>query len=287
MFDPKTVKFPYPVDTGSHYLVVKKDDGTVFDKDYPYIDDSKKFRAGYLFTRFLLYAIVFPLQRVRMGMRIRGKENLKKHRSEIEKGVISCCNHVHMWDYIGIMNAVKPSRTRILSWAKNISGENGKLIRNVGGVPIPEGDIRATAAYLKAIRGYVANGGWLHIYPEGSMWEYYAPIRPFKRGAAHLACRFGRPIVPLAYSYREPGFIRKKIFGQPAKFTLSIGEPIYPDESLPPAERERALTVRCHEEICRLAGIDPKDNLYEPVYDDSRRVDYYAKEYGKGYKGSW
>ena len=45
--------------------------------------------------------------------------------------------------------------------------------------------------------------------------------------------------------------------------------------SLPLLERERDLTVRCHEAVCRLAGIDPAENIYPPVYENSRRVDYY------------
>ena len=40
MFDPKTNRYPYPVDTDRHYLEVKKDKGIVFDADYPYIDNS-------------------------------------------------------------------------------------------------------------------------------------------------------------------------------------------------------------------------------------------------------
>ena len=32
-FDPRTNKFPYPIDTDKHYLVVKKNDGTVFDEN--------------------------------------------------------------------------------------------------------------------------------------------------------------------------------------------------------------------------------------------------------------
>lgn len=287
MFDPQTVKYPYPEDTDKHYLEVKKDDGTVFDKNYPYIDDSPAFRAKCRFIRIMLYAVVFPLTHIRMGLRIEGKENLRKHRDEIDKGIISCSNHVHMWDYLCIMNAVKPRRTRILSWAKNISGENGGLIRGVGGIPIPEGDIRATAVYLKTIRSYLNGGGWLHIYAEGSMWEYYMPIRPFKRGAAHLACRFDKPVLPLAFSYREPGWIRKNIFRQIAKLTLHIGEPIYADKALPEHEREIDLTRRCHAAVCRLAGIDPEKNIYEPVFNASKRIDYYADSYGIGYRGSW
>lgn len=275
MFDPKTKKYPYPTDTGSHYLVVKKNDGTVFDKDYPYVDRSLSMRFGQGLVRALLYSFVFLVMRIRLGLRIRGRKNLKKHRGVIKKGVISVSNHVHMWDYIAVMRAAVPYKTHILAWDKNVRGENGKLIRLVGGIPVPVNDLHATAAMIKQTAGMLDDGGWLHIYSEGSMWEYYRPIRPFKPGAAYFSCKTGKPVLPLAFSYRKPGFIREKIFHQIALFDLNIGEPLYPDESLPRAARERDLTVRCHEAVCRLAGIDPAENPYPPVYEDSKRVDYY------------
>lgn len=286
MFDPKTNRFPYTLDTGTHYLKVKKNDGTVFDKNYPYVDTSRSFRLRQGLSRIILRLVVFPVVRVRLGLKVRGRENLKKYRDVIDKGVVSCCNHVHMWDYLSILCGIKPRRANVISWAPNISGENGKMIRIVGGIPIPENDIRASVSFVKSIKGLLDRGGWLHVYPEGSMWEFYAPIRPFKHGAANLACRFGRPIIPLAFSYREPGFIRGRIFRQIAKLTLNIGEPIWPDASLEPAERELDLTRRVHEAICRLAGFGPGENIYPPIYDDSKRIDYYTTEYGIGYKGS-
>ena len=118
------------------------------------------------------------------------------------------------------------------------------------------------------------------------MWEYYAPIRPFKRGATFFACAYNKPILPLAYSYRKPGWIRRKIFHQIACFTLNIGEPIYPNETLSIKEREVELNSRCHDAMCLLAGINPKENLYEALYNNSKRIDYYTTTYGVGYKGS-
>ena len=285
-FDPKTDKFPYPEDTDKHYLHVKKDNGVVFDENYPYIDKRKSFRFVDFLVKILLYILVFPLDYIRMGLRIKGKKNLRKHKKEIKKGVVSVCNHVHMWDYIGVMNAIKPFKPRLLAWAANIRGENGPLIRHVGGIPIPEDNIKGTITYFNYVKELLEGGGWLHIYPEGSMWEYYAPIRPFKRGAAYFACQYDKPIVPLAYSYRKPNWIRRKIFKQIACFTISIGEPIYPDKSLPIKEREVDLVNRSHDEVCRLAKINPEENLYERLFDKSKRVDYYTTIYGVGYKGS-
>ena len=122
--------------------------------------------------------------------------------------------------------------------------------------------------------------------PEGSMWEYYRPLRPFKRGAAYLAIKADKPILPLAFSYREPSRLRKKLFGQIALLTLHVGEPLYVDKSLKGVERELDLTRRMHEAVAKLMELTPEENMYEPIYNNSKRIDYYTSEYGKGYKGS-
>ncbi|MBQ7603325.1 MAG: 1-acyl-sn-glycerol-3-phosphate acyltransferase [Clostridia bacterium] len=274
-FDPKPTKYPFPEDTGSHYLVVKKNNGTVLDKNYPYVDESGAGKLKRGLARLALDVFAFLVMRVRLGLRVLGRENIKKNRELLKGGAVSCANHVHLWDYMAIMYAVRPFRTNILAWAKNIRGENGTLIRLVGGVPVPEGDVRASIAMISAVKKLVTGGGWIHVYAEGSMWEYYRPIRPFKSGAAYFAVKCGRPLVPLGFSYRKPGWIRRRIFRQTALFTLNIGEPLVPDETLPENKRIEDLIVRSHDAVCRLAGIDPAENLYPPVYDGSKRVDYY------------
>lgn len=286
VFDPKPNRYPYPEDTDRHYLNVKKNNGLVFDVNYPYIDTSKKFRRSENFTRFLLKVIVFPLTRIRFGLRIEGRENLKKYKDVIDKGVVSVCNHVHMWDYLGILLSIK-RRAHVLTWAPNIRGENGKMLRSVGAIPIPENDMQATRKYMEVVNDYINNGGWLHIYAEGSMWEYYQPIRPFKRGAAYFACENNKPVIPLVFSYRKPGWFRKFFFKQYAKFTFHIGEPIYPNLALNRTQMEIDLTKRMHDACCLLSGVDPKDSIYKPVYNHDKRVDYYTEKYGVNYKGSW
>lgn len=285
MFDPKTNHFPYPEYTDRHYLNVHRNRGIVFDSQYPYIDRSKYFRFKQELIRILLNILVFPVTTIRLGLKIEGRENLKKNRELMKKGVVSCSNHVHLWDYLCIMKAVRPFRTYVLSWAPNINGENGTLIRMVGGIPIPDTDLVATKTYFKTVVDHVRNGGWLQIYAEGSMWEFYAPVRPFKQGVSRIACECNCPILPLGFSYREPGWIRKRVFHQIACFTLRIGEPIFPDSTLSGKEQRNDLTILAHEAVCRLAGIDPETNLYPPVFADSKRIDYYTTEYGIGYRG--
>ncbi len=273
-FDPKPTKYPFPEQTDEHYLKVKKDNGAVFDASYPYVDRSKSFRRMQKLARVALWTIVFPMVRIKLGLKIRGKENLKIHKNELTSGAILVSNHVHMWDYLAILCALKRPKIGVLVWKKNVSGESGTLVRWVGGIPIPEGDAKAALAFRQHVNAFLAEGGWLQTYAEGSMWEYYAPIRPFKTGAAVLAIDSNIPVLPMAFSYRKPGFFRK-LFGQQAKFTLSIGEPIYADPTLTGTEAQDDLTKRLHDEVCRLAGIDPDQNVYGPVFHEDKRVDYY------------
>ena len=56
---PNTDKYPYPEDTSGHYLKIKKNNKIIFDKNYPYIDNSKSFRFKRFFVRLLLNLIVF------------------------------------------------------------------------------------------------------------------------------------------------------------------------------------------------------------------------------------
>lgn len=286
MFDPRTNRYPYPEITDRHYLKIRKDRGIVFDSSYPYIDRSKWFRFRQNVVRLLLNVIVFPATAIRLGLKIEGRENIKKYKDVLNNGVISVSNHVHMWDYLAVMKAIRPHRPNLLVWDRNINGENGTLIRMVGGIPIPENDVAAQKAFLKSISGLLNDHGWLHIYPEGSMWEYYQPVRPFKRGASLIAVLNDRPVIPLAFSYREPGWIRKHVFRQIALLTLHIGEPLYPDRTLKPKEREKDLTIRANRAVCTLAGTSPDENIYEPVFNDSKRIDYYTDTYGIGYRGS-
>lgn len=285
LFDPRCDKFPYTEYTDQHYLKIKTNNGLVFDENYPYIDTSKKFKRKYKFTRFLLHLFVFLVASIRLNLHIKGKKNLKKFKEVLDNGAITVCNHVHMWDTLALLKAFKHYHPMFLAWDKNVTGENSNLVRSVGGIPIPVDNFGGTKAYLKTVTDFLNNKGILHVNSEGSMWEFYQPIRPFKQGAAYFAYRTNKPILPLAFKYRKNGIIRK-LFHSPASFTLTIGEPIYPNYDLERREAIDDLTIRSHDAVCMLAGIDPKENIYPPLFDNNKRIDYYTTEYGKGYKTS-
>ena len=271
MFIPDNSKYAkkYPEYTDMHYLVIKKNRGYVFDKDYPYIDNSKGFRFKRWFIRKLTITLVFLLTRIRLGLRVKNRKYLKQNKEILKQGVISIANHVHMWDYLGILIGIRYFNPNYLVWDKNVNGPNGKSIRLTGGIPIPINDINATKVYLKTVNDYISNGGWLHIYAEGSMWEYYRYIRPFKKGVAYFSITNNKPILPMGFSYRKPNIIRRVIFRQKALLTLNIGELIYPNTSLNKKDMETDLLKRCHEEVCKLCNID--DNIYDAIFDNSEK----------------
>lgn len=274
MFDPKTKRFPYPMDTSAHYIKLKMDRGISIDKDYPYVDNSFSFKFKQFWVRLLLVILVFPITRIRLGLRIKNKHILRYNSKLLKNGFVSAANHVHFWDYIVVMRVVhRFSWPNVIVWDKNINGENGPLIRMVGGIPIPKSDNESTLKFVKSVDNLLQNNRIVNVYPEGSMWEYYKPIRPFHFGAASFALKNNKPILPLAFSYRKPGWIRRKIFKQIALFNVNIGEPILSDPELEKNKQLKDLTIKMHEEMCRLSGNE--NNLYEPIYDDSKRIDYY------------
>ena len=273
MYNPHSTRYKYPDFTDQHYLVVKKNNGAVFDENYPYFDNSKGFKFKKWWVRVLLNLIVFPICPIYMGLRIKGRKNLKKYKDVLANGAITVSNHIHMWDYIAVMKAIRPRKPHVLVWAPNVRGESGALVRLVGGIPIPDGNLAGKVACNKAIEQYLNDGGFLQIYAEGSMWECYPYIRPFHTGAASLACRLNKPILPIGFAFRKPSWFRKHIFKQEVAITLTVGEPLFKDDNLAEGEQRIDLTKRVHNAVCLLADVDPKENIYEPIFNNSKRRD--------------
>ena len=273
MYNPHSTRYQYPEYTDQHYLEVLKDNGLVFDENYPYFDHSKGFRFKKWWVRVLLYTIVFPFAIPKMGLRVKGRNNLKKYKDELKNGAITVSNHVHMWDYIAIMKALRPIKPHVLVWAPNVRGKDGPLVRLVGGVPIPDNNLNGKVACNKAVEQYLNDGGWLQIYAEGSMWECYPYIRPFKTGAASLACRFNKPILPIGFSFRKPSWLRRHLFNQEVAVTVTVGKPLFKDERLKESEQRIDLTERAHYAVCLLADVNPKDNPYEAIFNNSKKAE--------------
>ena len=78
-----------------------------FDGTYTYLDKSLKFKIVHGLTYLLAWIVAFPVNRIRFGLKIVGREKIRKNRKLIADGVMTVCNHVHRWDMICVMQAMR------------------------------------------------------------------------------------------------------------------------------------------------------------------------------------
>jgi 1-acyl-sn-glycerol-3-phosphate acyltransferase len=214
-----------------------------------------------------IYTIVFTLSPIRFGLKIEGREILRKHKKLLKNGAMTVSNHIHRWDFLFVLQALRYRLMYFPAWKENLSGNDEGLIRLAGGIPVPE-ELRLIKYFNSAFDEIHAKKKWIHVFPESSRFDFFYPIRPFKKGVFTMAYRYNLPVIPIAFSYRRPRFpytIVNALRSARGKqklpmITIRIGEPILPDFSLNRKEAVPILRKECHEAIVRLAGI--KDNPF-------------------------
>lgn len=230
------------------------------DENYPYIDDSPKsrflIRLAYL---FILKICLNIMLHVKMGLRIRGREVLKKHKEGLKNGAITIANHVFRLDCPCVLLAVRAKHTtRIPMFAPNFRTKDSFFLRIVGGIPIPEAEagMSAMKKFNEAFDEFNRRGWWFHIFPEACRWDMYKPLRPFQKGAFTMSYKYGKPLLPCVITYRErKGIFR--LFGPKnlPLLTVTIGEPIYPDTTQPRKVEVERLRGIAHAQMQQMAGI--------------------------------
>ena len=241
-------------DPHAHLLPVDEIYESNVGHDYPYIDDSWYYKIWNFLYYLQSRTLINFLQYFRYGFRLRGKENIKKNKELLKNGAMTVCNHTFRWDMSGIFTAIGWRQLRFPIWRDQLKGKDARRMHTMGGIPVPESaaDMRK---FYEALDYYHKEGYWIHFFAEESRWEFYTPIRPFKKGAFVFAKRLNVPIIPMAYSYRErTGFL--KLFGKEACVTLNVGEPILPNpEITDKREQIDDMRRRTHEAMVKLAGI--------------------------------
>lgn len=272
MYYRHNLDYKYPERSDEHMIEVKHLRDTNFDVNYPYLDKSFIYKIKRAIYWTLVTLIVFPLMRLTHGLRIYGKENLKKHKAELKDGAITISNHVFFWDYLAVLKAIRPHLAYFPAWKTNFEGPNGPLIRWSGGIPIPTDDLRAMVKFNRAIEEVITSGKWLHFFPEGSMWLFYPDIRPLKKAVFSYAVKFNKPILPITMSFRPRKGIMK-LFSKKPRVDLHIGEPLFPNKDLPKREAEEELRARAYHIMQVMNGINPGD----PTYNVDQDISNYKK----------
>ncbi len=230
------------------------------DEHYPYVDDSCKNRLRIKFAYFFILRICLNLLlHIKMGLRIRGREVLKRHKDNLKNGAITIANHMFRLDCPCVLLAVRArSTTRIPMFAPNFRTKDSVFLQIVGGIPIPEPEtgLSAMKKFNEAFDEFHRRGWWFHIFPEACRWDMYKPLRPFQKGAFTMSYKYAKPIVPCVITYRERKGIYR-LFGpkELPLLTVTIGEPLYPDTTQPRKTEVDRLRETAHQQMQRMAGI--------------------------------
>ena len=127
----------YPEQPDQPILFPKKLREVVIDEHYPYLDKSFFARLRHVAIYLGIFLLVFPVQRIRYGLKIEGRENLKKNKKLFANGALTVCNHVYRWDFLACLQAVRWRRMWFPARPDNLESSDAGLIRGAGGIPIP------------------------------------------------------------------------------------------------------------------------------------------------------
>lgn len=251
----------YPEDDPYLHLVnAPQDREMTIDENYPYLDDRPLTRFNHWWAyRVILHRCLGVFLRVKMGLRIRGREVLKKYKKELQGGAITIANHMFRLDCPCVLVAVKAKcTTRIPMFAPNFRTKDSFFLRVVGGIPIPEpsAGMSAQKKFNEAFDEFHRRGWWFHIFPESCRWDMYKPLRPFQKGAFTMSYRYNMPLLPCVITYRERKGIYR-LFGPKdlPLLTVTIGEPIFPDTTQPRKDEVARLRETAHAQMTQMAGI--------------------------------
>ncbi len=171
-----------------------------------------------------------------------------EHLAAVE-GAIVTCNHFHMGDTYATQQAFLKSghKKRLYRVIKegNFTSTSGVIRRMMQDADtLPLSSDRATMVkFLRAVTTLLREGNCVLVYPEQSMWWNYRKPRPFESGAFDLAVRADVPVVPMFIATRDLDTVSEN--GFPTKrYTVFVGEALYPDDTLPRTERRDALRAQ-------------------------------------------
>ena len=272
MYFRHDLDYKYPEQTDEHMITVKHVRDVKFDENYPYL--KKGF--GYKIIRAIywlgLHVVGFPLVRITHGLKIYGKQNLKKNKKLLKNGCITISNHVFMIDFLCVSRAMRPRIGHFPAWKTNLEGPNGPLIRMAGGIPIPTGNMRGMVKFKYAMEEVLESGKWMHFFPEASMWFYYPDLRPLKKAVFKYAVKYDKPLIPMAMSFRKRKGITR-LFSKKPCVDFHIGEPLFADKTLPMEEAIEKMHKQAYHDMQVMMGINPGD----PTYNEDYKGENYQK----------
>lgn len=228
----------------------------VIDGSYPFLDNSFSARLLRFFTYTGIFLPVFLIHPLVYGLKIEGRENIRKNRKLLKNGAITVCNHVYRWDMLAVLQAVKYRKLWFPTRGDLIYSTDAKQVLGAGGIPIPD-TISGMKSFSEAFDELHRKKQWIHFFPETCRWDFYQPIRPFETGAFTFAWKYNIPVIPMVITFRpRTGIYRLFKSKDTPLTTIHIGEPIMPDTSMTRKKCSSMMRDEAHRVMVEMAGIE-------------------------------
>ena len=259
----------YPEDDPYARLVpVHKVRDVKFDESYPFHESGFKFGIQRFAAYVIIWIPVYLINKFRYGMKVKGRGVLIRNFRSFRKGIVSVSNHCYRYDGAAVAHALM-HRLWIPMLADHFEGESWWFLKYFGGIPLPDGSLSATKKFNESFDLHHAAKGWVHVFPEARSWLFYKPLRPWRKGAFSMAYKWNAPVLPVALSFRPRTGIYK-LFEKPEVplVTVNIGDPIFPDQSVPRKVEVDRLMHEAFTQVCRLGGIEV--NSWPVVWNENQ-----------------
>jgi 1-acyl-sn-glycerol-3-phosphate acyltransferase len=196
---------------------------------------------------FLPFILIFQLTmflvaaatRTLFGLRIKGRKKIRA----VDRAIV-VSNHTLVLDP-GILAYVLWPRRAYCTMLEETAliPVLGTFTRLLGAIPL----VRGPRAIVRQERGFddaIRHLGLLHFFPEGECYLRNQQVMPFHRGAFHIACRRGLPVVPIAIVLKErTGKVWQRL-DLPPRILVTIEQPLHPASSSRSAEEDLASRAR-------------------------------------------
>lgn len=162
----------------------------------------------------------------------------------LKGGAVITCNHFNPFDSFAMQLAFDASLKKNKKMYKVIregnytsfSGLYGMFFRNCNTLPLSS-NAKTMGKFMGAVQKILADGDYVLVYPEQSMWWNYRKPKPLKNGAYKFAVKGDVPILPCFITMEDSDKIGDDGFPI-QEYTIHISPPIYPDMML---EEKKAI----------------------------------------------
>jgi 1-acyl-sn-glycerol-3-phosphate acyltransferase len=175
--------------------------------------------------------------------------------NSISTGAIITCNHFNPFDCFTVEKVFRDTihyknkkyLYKVIREGNytNFPGFYGFLMRNCYTMPLSS-NLDVMKEFIEAQNEALANGDFILMYPEQSLWWNYRKPKPLKHGAFKLAARSNVPVIPIFITMEDSSIIGEDGFPV-QKYTINISEPIYPDNNLTQGENTDIMLNKNYE----------------------------------------